>query len=69
MFNGEGVVVGVNKGESGSLDCGIPLEGSEFVGVNFTIGVNQSKFVTFCCLNSNFVEFNFNFGLRQIKSG
>ena len=69
LGNGECVIGGVNEGESWSVDRGIPLKGGELVCVIFTICIDKSEVVAFCCLNSNFVKFNFNFGLRQTKSG
>jgi len=47
----------------------LPPKIGEFVLVSVTVGVDELEIVIKVCLESNFVEFHFNFGLRQEKSG
>jgi len=51
------------------VNSGTPLKIDEFVLIVVAICVDESKVIVFCCLELNFVKFNFNFSLRQMKSG
>jgi len=68
LSNGEGVDAWISDWVVG-VDSGTPLKVDEFVLIIVTIGVDKSKIIVFCCLELNFVKFNFNFSLRQMKSG
>jgi len=48
---------------------GLPPKIGEFVLVGITVGVDKLEVIVEVCLESNFVEFHFNFGLRQEKLG
>jgi len=48
---------------------GLPPKIGEFVLVSVTISVDELEIVVKVCLELNFVELHFNFGLRQEKSG
>ena len=61
--------MGVNEGEFEIVDRGFPHEGGEFVLIAFAICVDKLEVVICNCLELNFVELHFNFGLQQMKSG
>jgi len=48
---------------------GLPPKVGESVLVGIAVGVDELEIVVKVCLESNFVELHFNFGLRQEKSG
>jgi len=48
---------------------GLPPKVSKFVLVSVAIGVDELEIIVKVCLELNFVELHFNFGLRQEKSG
>ena len=47
----------------------LPPKIGKFVLVGVAVGVDKSEIIHKLCLESNFTEFHFNFGLRQQKSG
>jgi len=47
----------------------LPPKIGEFVLVGVAIGVDKLEVIVKVCLESNFVEFHFNFGLQEEKSG
>jgi len=59
----------VDKWEQEDGADGLPPKVGEFVLVSVAIGVDKLEIVIKVCLESNFVELHFNFGLRQEKSG
>ena len=48
---------------------GLPPKMGKFVLVGVTVGVDNVEIIIKVCLESNFVELHFNFGLQQEKSG
>jgi len=48
---------------------GLPPKVGEFVLVGVTVSVDELEIVVKVCLELNFVELHFNFGLQQEKSG
>ena len=61
--------MGINKREFEIVDSGFPHKVGEFVLIAFAISVDELEVVIRNCLESNFIELHFNFGLRQTKSG
>jgi len=47
----------------------LPPEVGKFVLVSIAVGVDELEIVVKVCLESNFVELHFNFGLQQEKLG
>jgi len=48
---------------------GLPPKVGEFVLVGVAVSVDELEVIVKVCLESNFIELHFNFGLRQEKSG
>jgi len=59
----------VDKWEREDGTDGLPPKVGEFVLVGVAVGVDELEIVVKVCLELNFVELHFNFGLRQEKSG
>jgi len=47
----------------------LPPKVGEFVLIGVTVSVDKLEIVVKVCLESNFIELHFNFGLRQEKLG
>jgi len=48
---------------------GLPPKVGKLVLIGVTVSVDELEIVVKVCLELNFVELHFNFGLRQEKSG
>jgi len=75
LSDGEGKVGrGIDKGGSWGEKVCVPdtvvpmIHEDSFVAVDDLVQISWSEFSTWVCLESNFVEFHFNFGFRHEKS-
>ena len=64
---GNGKLLGVEEtGVSGKV-TGVPKASTPRVDAFFAVGVDQSGW--FCCKELNFVKFQLDLGLREVKAG